>query len=1045
MSTLLKASASIGLAVALASTQVQANDYYGTLQPFAKESIYFLMTDRFVNGDTTNDFRDQGCDVRCSWEQKINGVDAYKGYLFGDFKGVIDNIDYIKEMGFSSIWITPIIANPNQAFTGHQGQLDENKSGYHGYWGTNFYVEDEHLISPNLKFSDFAATLKNDHDIKVVLDIVANHGSHGYDMTSEQYNSSDFAKVFDQNWNKVCDHENKPREQIVGNACFQGTHDGKPFLGNVPLAEFDQSKQFVVDYLNDSFLHWIEQGAAAFRIDTVKHVPESYWLDMANTIRAQHPDFYMFGEYFDSSMTNLSNFQKATTISVLDFTGKDAMLGVFGGNNSFSALEGYLDLEFDHYKNPYDLATFYDNHDVPRMNASDNGFIDAHNWMFTTRGIPVLYYGSEMGFQRGKAEHFGNRNYYGTDNIANARNSQIFAKLKDVVALRQNNIALQQGLQVNLSLSGDQASFYRVFQHEGVNQSALVLLNKGDNTASFNVNQFLSNGTWTDAETGQTFSVNGSLSTSVAPHDVKVLVFNQAATNAAMVAELDRLMSLKPIEGKNFKDLYVRGTNNNWTLDTPMAFQGDHVWTADATFDVVAGEQMRFKFDVKGDWTQNYGDNNADLVADAGGEDIVISSAGTYTITMNDASLRYTVTPSNPCTEPVLVLAASQVDFGVKGPSETDNQSVAVSNGCAGTQLEVTTVTDDQSWLDASFAANQIQIDIDTSGLADNTYAGTVTVASNGGTETIQVAMEVNSDPVWDKNFNQVFVRGTNNGWLTDEMTLVGHHTWQVTANFGGTTTERFKFDIFGDWSENYGDNEQDGTLERTGADIQINQGAGDYVITMNDEAMSYSVVPANPCTKPEPIYSPTGIDFGILSADQNESSTVAVTNGCAGTTLVIQSVTDDADWLTVGESNLVISASANTAGLVNGNYTATITVTTNVGIDTLPVTLTVNTVTGVTVSFTCHNGHTYDGQSVYVIGDLPELGNWQVANAVKLDPNSYPTWDGDIVLPASTAVAWKCLKREEEDPSKGIVWQGGGDNQFTTPASGSSSVSAGF
>jgi hypothetical protein len=283
---------------------------------------------------------------------------------------------------------------------------------------------------------------------------------------------------------------------------------------------------------------------------------------------------------------------------------------------------------------------------MDRLSASDNGFIDAHNWLFTARGIPVLYYGSEIGFQRGLAEHSGNRNYFGQTNVNNAPNHAIYQKLKEVVHLRQANVALQKGLQVNVSLSGNTASFYRVYQKDGVNQTALVLLNKGDSSAQFNVSQYLSNGTWVDAETGASLAVSGTLSTTVAAHDVRVFLFNSAVTDSSLIAELNRINDQKPMLGKNWPSAYLRGTHNNWTTSTPMTFKGNHIWEAIATFNPVSGQNMRWKIDLKGDWTQNYGDNSpTNGVLDATGADIVITTAGTYTITANDSTLRYTVTP----------------------------------------------------------------------------------------------------------------------------------------------------------------------------------------------------------------------------------------------------------------------------------------------------------------------------------------------------------------------------------------------------------------
>lgn len=89
-----------------------------------------------------------------------------------------------------------------------------------------------------------------------------------------------------------------------------------------------------------------------------------------------------------------------------------------------------------------------------------------------------------------------------------------------------------------------------------------------------------------------------------------------------------------------------------------------------------------------------------------------------------------------------------------------------------------------------------------------------------------------------------------------------------------------------------------------------------------------------------------------------------------------------------------------------------------------------------VSTTFTCANGDTYWGQSVYVIGNQPELGNWDTANAFRLDATAYPTWSGSIDLKADTDVLWKCLKRDENNPNAGVVWQSGTDNSFNTGTS---------
>jgi glycosidase len=231
-------------------------------------------------------------------------------------------------------------------------------------------------------------------------------------------------------------------------------------------------------------------------------------------------------------------------VSVLDFPLRGALEQTFGtAGKGFEALAEPLHLSGGPYANPYELMSFYDNHDMPRLQASDNGFIDAHNWLFTARGIPVVYYGSETGFMRGRAEHAGNRAYFGQPRVDAAPQSPIFVPLQRIAKLREATPALQRGLQVNERLQGDEAVFFRVLQQNDVTQTALVLLNKGDAARTFEVERYLQAGTWRDALDGGSQTVDGTLKAEVPAHGVKVYVLDAPVQQPALQTELDKAMA----------------------------------------------------------------------------------------------------------------------------------------------------------------------------------------------------------------------------------------------------------------------------------------------------------------------------------------------------------------------------------------------------------------------------------------------------------------------------------------------------------------------
>ena len=548
------------LAVSLASctgepdTGAPVQEYYGTLEPFASEAVYFLLTDRFVDGDPANNFPEQGGGPETRTFDRPIQVPGYEaaniGYLGGDFKGVLDNAAYIADMGFTAIWTTPIVDNPDEAFTGSRvpGRGpggDKGKTGFHGYWGVNFFEVDEHLESPGLSFADFTRQLSEKHELKYVLDVVCNHGSPAYTMPEDQ---PMFGQLYDAAGELVADHQNLQPHDLDPDNPLHDFYNHKPGLGE--LSDLNENNTDVLEYFVAAYSQWLDQGVDAFRIDTIAHMPHAYWKQFSDRIREERSGLFMFSENFDYDAADIApnTWPENGRISVLDFPGKKAMNQVFADGGSYSELSAYLHLDSGLYDNPYDLMTFYDNHDMDRMDADTNGFIDANNWLFTSRGIPVVYYGSEVGFQAGTNEHTGNRNYFGQDNVDRAKSHPIHAALSRIANIRKSSVALQRGLQVYTGFGPRSASFFRVYQKDGVTQTALVLLNGADEAVEMKFGQLPANGAWKDAVTGQIVQVDddfAGLAEEIAPHGVRVYLNDAPITHPGFMELLDEAQAAK--------------------------------------------------------------------------------------------------------------------------------------------------------------------------------------------------------------------------------------------------------------------------------------------------------------------------------------------------------------------------------------------------------------------------------------------------------------------------------------------------------------------
>ncbi|MFV8783991.1 alpha amylase C-terminal domain-containing protein [Microbulbifer sp. SA54] len=277
---------------------------------------------------------------------------------------------------------------------------------------------------------------------------------------------------------------------------------------------------------------------------------------------------------------------------------------------------------------------------------------------------------------------------------------------------------------------------------------------------------------------------------------------------------------------QNFPQLYFRGTANGWGA-SPMELVADNTWQIQIAFDGQADQ--RFKLDVNADWAENYGDDGADGVLEQAGADIYTQAVGNYLLEVNDQSMTFSLIPAGVQPQPptasvtpvASTIAVNEVlSLDASGSSDSDGSIVSYtwSSGGAG-------MTRQLSYTSAG------------------TYSETVTVTDNDGlSDSVTATVTVtNPQEGFASNFASLNFRGTPNAWGTHSMTLVADNTWQAVIVFDGSADQRFKFDISGDWSQNYGDTNGDGSLEFGGGDIYTSV-SGTYQVQVNDQTLAYQL-----------------------------------------------------------------------------------------------------------------------------------------------------------------------------------------------------------
>ncbi|MFT3861868.1 alpha-amylase family glycosyl hydrolase [Micropruina sp.] len=409
-------------------------------------NMYSVMTDRFANGDPSNDTGG------ISGGPLQHGFDATKKQFYngGDIKGLTDKLDYIKGLGMNAIWITPPYENdPVQILPNY------TSASYHGYWITGFDTMDKHVGTPAEVKTFIAAAHKK--GLKVIFDVVANHTADVFDYAQQEYtyrasdqypykdvngnafNPHDFAtssqfpqmKVEDMPYTPVqrqASDATKRSPAFLNDALNYHNRGDSTFAGEssqwgdfIGLDDVFTEKPAVVNGFKDIFKGYIKNyGVDGFRIDTYKHVNIEFWQQvMPDVERYAHTqgkkNFYVFGEVASPTAEEVSWWStKGRSGSMLDFAFQGAIRKLLAENAPVSTLADLFaqdDLYTTKDFNAYNLATFVSNHDMGRMaNMLRVDTPEQPDWallrrlnvanavLFFSRGNPIVYYGDEQGF-----------------------------------------------------------------------------------------------------------------------------------------------------------------------------------------------------------------------------------------------------------------------------------------------------------------------------------------------------------------------------------------------------------------------------------------------------------------------------------------------------------------------------------------------------------------------------------------------------------------------------------------------------------------------
>ena len=457
----------LAIAISLSSCLLYSQD-------FKKQVIYQVVTDRFFDGDTTNDNPAKSPGL-------FDGSHTqWQAYWGGDLAGIQQKLPYIQGMGATAIWVSPVANNENlnTATTGISAP-------YHSYWNRDFMNIEEHFGNNSNSFAAFDSMVAAMHanGMKIIVDEANNH--------SNPDNAGEFGSLYN-NGNFMAAANNDPNGYFHHNPNITDYNDRYQlqYYTLDDLTDLNQENPVIDGYLKSAIAQLQAHHADAFRLDAVKHANWGWQYSFANTVFNNAPSF-LFGEWDQSSTSDplfpdSFKFANNSGISLLDFPLNTAIRDVFANNSGFYEIDSNINTENADFTYPNDLVTFFDSQDESRfltLNNNQNRLQEAMAFELTCRGIPIIFYGDEQYLFNNSPGNDGNPGTDPYDRVwmsSFSTTTPAYQLIGKLAALRQANDALAYGAWKQRWINGD----VYIYERQFFNDVVLVAINKND-TATF--------------------------------------------------------------------------------------------------------------------------------------------------------------------------------------------------------------------------------------------------------------------------------------------------------------------------------------------------------------------------------------------------------------------------------------------------------------------------------------------------------------------------------------------------------------------------------